>query len=373
LVDKYNLNGSRDESATQANRVLEAISEGMVRDGEPGFWDSSLSNVSEPNRVVCTNPCGEITLEPSEPCNLGHINLAAFVDEKGEVDEEGLKLAHELMTRFLMRATFASVNDPKSREVLDRNRRIGVGHLGVASHLAMRGIPFSAAPTFRRFRHELSGWAETVQNAAESFARELRIPVPVKTRTVAPTGTIAKMPGVSEGIHPIFSRYFIRRIRFSLLDADQRAQLEEMKAKGYRTELCQYDESGNTMVVEIPTKDSLVEAVEKIYDGKSFWVESADEISLYHHLRFQEMYQQLYADNSVSYTVNVDPETYTPEDVASTIRRFGGTLKGATIFPEKSRAQAPYERITREEYEAATAVAVSDGVDEECVNGCPIK
>ena len=54
-----------------------------------------------------------------------------------------------------------------------------------------------------------------VERASQEFARELRIPAPVKTRTVAPTGTIAKMPGVSEGIHPIFSRYFIRRVRFS--------------------------------------------------------------------------------------------------------------------------------------------------------------
>src|SRR5690606_24511188 len=63
--------------------------------------------------------------------------------------------------------------------------------------------------------------ADIVEITAQHFAHQLRIPVPVKTRTVAPTGTIAKMPGVSEGIHPIFSKYFVRRIRFSDIDTDQ--------------------------------------------------------------------------------------------------------------------------------------------------------
>ena len=57
--------------------------------GEPGFWDSSLSNIGEPNPVVCTNPCGEITLEPWEPCNLGHVNLAAFVLDNGATEYAG--------------------------------------------------------------------------------------------------------------------------------------------------------------------------------------------------------------------------------------------------------------------------------------------
>ncbi|WP_431941629.1 ribonucleoside-triphosphate reductase, adenosylcobalamin-dependent [Nocardia grenadensis] len=365
--------GSERANAIDARAVLKAISEGMVHNGEPGIWDSTLSNVGEPNRVVCTNPCGEITLESSEPCNLGHVNLAAFVDEYGQADEDGIERAHELATRFLMRATFANVNDPKSREVLDRNRRIGVGHLGVASFLALIGIPFSKTPS-TMFPHYLDSWAGVVDEAAEKFAHELRIPVPVKKRTVAPTGTIAKMPGVSEGIHPIFSRYFIRRIRFSTVDPSQVAQLEEMKRQGYHVEPCQYAE--NTAVVSIPTKDSLVEAVERIYgpERAEEIVESADELRLFQHLNMQACYQFWWADNSVSYTANVDPETYTPEDVAQTIRDFGGRLKGATIFPAASMPQSPYERITREEYEAATAVAVADGVDEQCSSGgCPIR
>ncbi|AFU20674.1 ribonucleotide reductase [Mycobacterium phage Goose] len=352
-----------------ARNVMQTLSEGAVRNGEPGMWDSSLSNVGEPNRVVCTNPCGEITLEAWEPCNLGHINLAAFVKDNGRVDYIDLIRAHRLMTRFLIRATFSPVGDPKSREVLDRNRRIGVGHLGVASFLAMTGKRYSKAPTDRHFRKVLRELAKEVDQAALQFSHELRIPVPVKKRTVAPTGTIAKMPGVSEGIHPIFAKYFNRRIRFSVGDP----QIEELAAQGYEVEKDLYAQ--NTMVVTIPTKDTLVQEVVDRYgrDAEDL-VESADDLTLNELLAFQALYQQLWADNAVSFTANVDPETYTAADVRQELRRFGGLIKGSTIFPESSMPQAPYERITKAQYEAATAVAVADGVDEECANGaCPIR
>jgi len=359
------------ESAHQMARdVLAAISTGMVNNGEPGFWDSSLSNVGEPNRVVCTNPCGEITLEPWEPCNLGHVNLAAFVDSDGNTDHYGLIKAHQLMTRFLIRATFSEVGDPKSREVLDRNRRIGVGHFGVASYIALTGGRYSEAVLNPVFREMLRSLHTVVKESAASFSHDLRIPVPVKTTTVAPTGTIAKMPGVSEGIHPIFSKFFERRIRFNT-QGDDLAQVDALRDQGYHVEKDLF--APNTLVVTIPTKDSLVAAVEAIW-GHSDHVESAADLTLNEMLAFQAMYQTCWADNAVSFTANVDPERYTADDVAEQIKKFGGLLKGMTCFPEQSFPQSPYTRITKEEYEAAEAKTVEDGVDLECSTGaCPIR
>lgn len=353
--------------------VLQSLAAGMLRDGEPGFWDSSLSNVGEPNIVTSTNPCGEQPLEPFESCNLGHINLAAFVDGNGRYSIEDMVLAHQLMTRFLMRGTYGTVTDPKQKEVQDRNRRIGVGHLGVASFLAMLGVKYSEAPHDDRVIDLLESLASTVDYTAAEFAHDLRIPVPVKTRTVAPTGTIAKMPGVSEGIHPIFSKYFIRRIRFSDVDPDQWNTALGYAAQGYHVEPCQY--APNTTVVAIPTKDSLMEEVETRY-GKlaEDIVQSAADLSLADMLSFQAMYQSLWADNAVSYTANVDPERYTVADVMALLIEFGGQLKGATLFPEMSRPQSPYERLSKEEFEAFEATQIADGVSEECAgSACPVK
>ncbi|AEJ95083.1 ribonucleotide reductase [Mycobacterium phage Gladiator] len=355
----------------RVKRALQALSEGAVRNGEPGMWDSSLSNVGEPNRVVCTNPCGEITLEPWEPCNLGHINLAAFVTEAGKTDYLDLIRAHRLMTRFLIRATFSPVADPKSREVLDRNRRIGVGHLGVASYLALTGRKYSQAPGDKRFTRFLREMAAEVDKAAEDYAHQLRIPVPVKKRTIAPTGTVAKLAGVSEGIHPIFAKYFNRRIRFNKVSDFE--QLMEMYTQGYEIEDDLF--APNTSVVTIPTKDTLVQAVVDLYgrDGEEI-VESADDLTLTQLIAFQALYQTCWADNAVSFTANVEPSVYGPSDVADVLVKFSGLIKGSTLFPEKSFPQAPYERLTKAEYEAAQAKSVSDGIDESCANGaCPIR
>ena len=354
-----------------ASKIMEALSEGAVRNGEPGMWDSSLSNVGEPNKVVCTNPCGEITLEPWEPCNLGHINLAAFVTETGKTDYLGLIQAHRLMTRFLIRATFSEVGDPKSKEVLARNRRIGVGHLGVASYLALTGRRYSQAPADKRFTSFLRELAAEVDSEAEEFSHYLRIPVPVKKRTVAPTGTVAKLAGVSEGIHPIFSKYFNRRIRFNTI-SDFYA-IVELANQGYDIEDDLF--APNTKVVTIPTMDTLVKAVVDLHGSAGEeWVESADDLTLTEMLAFQALYQRCWADNAVSFTANVDPETYTPLDVAEALEKFAGLIKGSTIFPEASFEQAPYERITKQQYEAAAVKAVEDGVDENCTSGaCPIK
>lgn len=364
---------STAKAGTLARNVLTTLAEGAVRNGEPGMWDFSVSNQGEPNEVVCTNPCGEITLEPWEPCNLGHINLAAFVRDNGKVDQLGLLTAHRLMTRFLIRATFSPVGDPKSREVLDRNRRIGVGHLGVASFLALCHRKYSDGPNMPWFRDKLRWLSEVVDKEAEAFAHQLRIPVPVKKRTVAPTGTISKMPGVSEGIHPIFSKYFNRRIRFSDFDQSQRDTVNEYVMDGYEVEADLYAE--NTTVVTIPTQDSLVAQVVELYgpDAEEI-VQSAADLTLNEMLAFQALYQTCWADNAVSFTANVDPQAYTAKDVADMLVKFSGLIKGSTIFPEASYEQAPYERITKQQYEAATTKSVSDGVDEDCANGaCPIK
>jgi adenosylcobalamin-dependent ribonucleoside-triphosphate reductase len=359
-----------------ASEVMDAMTEGMIHNGEPGFWNSDLSNVGEPNEIIATNPCGEIPLEPWENCNLGHVNLAAFVGDDGMVDHAEMERAHELITRFLIRATYGDVTDDKQAAVLARNRRIGVGHLGVASYLAKTGRRYSETPNDWYFRTQLKMLALTVEAAAKTYAHALRIPVPVKTRTVAPTGTIAKLPGVSEGVHPIFAKYFIRRIRFSDVDEDQRATVEKYARTGHVTGPCLY--APETTVVEIPTMDSLMAEVVELFgeDMAETIVQSAADISIRDMLNFQAMYQTYWADNAVSYTVNVDAGKYQPGELADILTEYGPVLKGATIFPEMSMPQSPYERLTKDEYEALSfglPGSISDSIDENCVNGCPVK
>lgn len=362
-----------DERAIHAKCVMLLATEAMLRNGEPGFWNSSLSNEGEPGLVVCTNPCGEIALMPWENCNLGHINLDAFspTEKGGNYDGKGLIRAHQLMTRFLIRATFGDVNDDKQADRLSKNRRIGVGHFGVQGFLAKNGIRYSEAPDNEDVRSLLQGLYQVVRDTARDYAFELRIPEPVKVTTVAPTGTIAKLAGRTEGIHPIFSRYFIRRVRFSLIDPAQRDQALEFAAQGYKVEDDLW--APETVVVEFPTKEALVAEVEDMGYPADI-VESADEISFEDMLKFQALYQTCYADNAVSFTINVLPGSVSVERVQELLGEYLPVLKGTTIFPDLSRPQSPYERMTEAEYELSQNKSIADGVDENCAGGaCPVK
>ncbi|MEU2366238.1 ribonucleoside-triphosphate reductase, adenosylcobalamin-dependent [Streptomyces noursei] len=369
-VDDHFLTAVED-GQEHAVKVMQALAEGALKNGEPGFWNRSLTSVGEVDGTYTTNPCGEATLTPWEPCNLGSVNLGAFVRD-GESDSQGLYDAHRYATRYLIRATFAKVADPKSQEAISKYRRIGVGHLGFADFLFKQGIKYSSAPYNPRVRSDLKFMAQTVDQSAAEYANELRIPVPIKKRVIAPTGTTSKLASVSgEGIHAPFAAYFLRRIRFSDLEPSEKAQVEEYRRKGYKVEPCVY--GATTSVVEIPTMDPLLAAHPELADV----FEHAGELSLVQMLTVQRLYQELWADQAVSYTASVDPEKYGPDDVARVMLGYMPALKGTTIFPEMSRPQTPYERISKERYLYEVAIvgeAVWDtGYDEVCASGaCPI-
>lgn len=355
----------------QAQSVVDLVAEGMLANGEPGLWNAEFTNRGEVQRIRATNPCGEIGLEEWEACNLGHLNLQSFVTD-GVFNLTDASEAVRLLTRFLIRSTYGDMLDPKQKEVQDRNRRIGVGIFGYAGMCALMGIKYSASWHNSRIRNILTTLKMIVDDEALRYAKQLRIPVPIKTTTVAPTGTIAKMPGATEGIHPIYSRYFLRRIRFSTIKPEEVEQFVELVAQGYEWEVAINEP--NTRIIVIPTKERLVEEVEAL-GLNPLIVESADELTLSDMLAVQEMVQFLWADNAVSYTANIAPGKYTQDDLSALLVDYIEELKGTTVFPDLTRPQSPYERITSAEYEALVGPkVVADSVDEECATGaCPVR
>jgi ribonucleoside-triphosphate reductase len=212
-----------------------------------------------------------------------------------------------------------------------------------------------------------------VRQEARDYAFQLRIPEPVKVTTVAPTGTIAKLPGVSEGIHPIYARYFERRVRFSKRDPEQRAQIEKFEEQGFLVEEDVYDKSGKTAVVVFPTQDPLVVQVKAMGLPESV-VQSADELSVTQMLGVQRLYQKHWADNAVSYTVNIAPYIINASGLADILEEYLPDLKGTTLMVDASRPQAPYTRITKAEFDSAMAKTIEDSIDESCAQGaCPVR
>lgn len=357
-----------------ARKVYNAAISGMLENGEPGFWNYSLANHGELAEIVCTNPCGEIGLREWEACILGHINLDAFAPTSSrlETDYAGMIEAHKLMTRFLIRASFGDKADPKQQEMVNRNRRIGVGHFGVAGFLNKLGIKYSQAPKDEFFPELLRELKKTVKAEAADYAFKLRIAAPVANTTMAPTGSIAKLVGATEGPQPPYAKYYYRRIQFSTINHPEK--IEEYLAAGYDVEDSVY--SANTKVVKSIVKELLVQQVEDLgYDADEI-VESQDELSLEEMLSFQEMYQTNYVDNSISYTANIPEGKYTVKELANIIKPFLTKLKGTTIMVDGTRPQAPYERLTKEQYLSLSGPkSVEDSTDEDCAKGgaCPIR
>tara|TARA_R110000824_G_scaffold21303_1_gene79525 strand:+ start:767 stop:2731 length:1965 start_codon:yes stop_codon:yes gene_type:complete len=329
----------------------------MLANGEPGFFNSSLASVGERGDVRCTNPCGEIALEEWESCNLGHVNLSGMgMDGPTEVDA----MPFVLMARFLVRATFVELLDEKQAAVERRNRRVGVGILGFQEWLVQNGVRYSEVNESAAAQWALEHYAAAATKAADRYADSLDIPRPVKHTTVAPTGTVAKLAGVSEGIHPIYSRYFVRRVRY----AEGDAALAELVAQGYETEPCIYNP--HTTVVLFHVRDAILDV------GNADLVEQADELTVAEKLSVQEAVQRLYADNAVSYTVNMSEST-TPEELFTGLAEYLPRLKGTTVFPFNSRAQSPYTEITEAEYAAAVDHGVAQAFDECATGACPIR
>lgn len=347
-----------------ANRVLHEASTAMYKNGEPGFWNSSLAADGEVDPPFTPNPCGEIAMPMWDVCNLGHINLAAFAG-----NDDAARDAFRLMARFLIRATFGDILNPHQREVVARNRRIGVGFFGYADWLAFQNVRFSESHHREEIRAKLRSFRQTCQNEARSYARLLRIPEPIKTTCIAPTGTISNLPGVTSGCQPVFARYFKRRVRY----AENDDNLKSLTAKGYEIETSRNEP--NTKIVVFYCKDPLVDRCEKRGIDVNV-IEEQSEISLSDHLAVQSMLQKEYADNAISYTINVNPRKLKAKDVEATLRVHLPHLKGTTLMPEASREQMPFERITQEEYDEAAlrGQAMVSDAERECQNGaCPIK
>jgi ribonucleoside-triphosphate reductase (thioredoxin) len=351
----------------QAKSVHAAVVKGMLTNGEPGYWNSSLSQKGEVGEVQATNPCGEIALEAWENCNLGHVNMDWFAGKTVTELEE----AHQLMTRFLIRATYGDVNDDGQRAKLAINRRIGVGHLGVQGFWAKNGVKYSDIPM--RAPAQLKHLYSVVRAEARDYAFKLRIAEPVKVTALAPTGSVSKLAGATESAQAIHSRYFEQRIRFSKRDEAQFATVMQAMSKGFTVEDDIYDQSGMTAVVVYPTENLLLSQVRQLGLPEDV-VQSQDELTVAEMLAVQETYQRHYADNAVSYTVNIQEGSVSEEELAYALQKYLPNLKGTTVMVDASRPQSPYTRITKEQYESAVAVTIADDTDEECKQGsCPVR
>ncbi len=286
-----------------------------LRTAEPGF----SFNFFEKENETLRNACTEVTSEDdSDVCNLGSLNFAR-IDDLNQLQE-----VVALATKFLLCGTLrAQLPYDKVYKVREKNRRLGLGLMGLHEWLIQRGGRYETTPELHRW---LKVYEAESDKIARDFADHLSISRPVAVRAVAPTGTIGILGGTSTGIEPIFAVAYKRRY---------------LKNKRWHY---QY------------VVDSAAQEMIEIYDIKPDKIESALDLAgdYERRLNFQANVQE-YVDMAISSTINLpswDTENNNEDGVekfTKTLAKYAHRLRGFTCFPDGCRGGQPLTSVSYEE------------------------
>lgn len=313
---------------------------------EPGmlFWDRinnwNLLSCDDEFEYAGTNPCAEEPLPAGGSCLLGSINLAEFACDTG-FDFESFK--HCVKSSVIALNEVLDEGLPlhplkEQRESVYDWRQIGLGIFGLADLLIKLGIKYGspeaidlcdmightmadmAIKTSAVLAKEYGVYPKYKPEAVEQSAfysknalgetKELVESFGLRNSqllTIAPTGSLSTMLGVSGGIEPIFANYYTRKTE-SLKGHDEYYKVYTPIVKEYMDKHGLKDDS------ELP--DYFVTAQTLDYKNRIY---------------MQSVWQS-HIDASISSTVNV-PNDFTVEQVEGLyMTAWDAGLKGVTIF-----------------------------------------
>ena len=287
-----------------------------LRSAEPGFSFNFMENENETLRNACTEVCSS---DDSDVCNLGSINLGRI--------ESIWELAHvvELATKFLICGTLrAELPYQKVYQVREKNRRLGLGLMGMHEWLIKQGEKYEVTTNLHRWLSVYKGISDKV---SREFADELSVSRPVANRAIAPTGSISILSGTSSGIEPIFAVAYKRR---------------------YLT--------GGTRWKYQYVVDSAAQELIDLYGVDPESIESALDLAedYERRIKFQADVQD-YVDMSISSTINL-PAWGSKNNNEDTVKNFSDTLasyahrlRGFTAYPDGCRGGQPLSVVSYSE------------------------
>lgn len=246
--------GFKVEKKIDARELMDEIVKSAHGWAEPGviFWSTMKRNSNSEyfHPLLGTNPCSEIGLPAYGACNLAAINLYKFVKnpftEHAYFDFEEFKKAVRLGVRFLdavIDYADAANKYPleAQRETENRERRLGLGIMGLADMFLALCLKYDSEEAVEFAEKVFTVMRDTAYDESVNLAIEKgpfpafdwegysqsefikRLPRHLKERirkhgirnvallTIAPTGSIGTMAGVSTGIEPIFQVKYYRR------------------------------------------------------------------------------------------------------------------------------------------------------------------
>jgi ribonucleoside-diphosphate reductase alpha chain len=346
--EDYDLIDPRDGStrgSLSAPEVFSLLVRKAWQSGDPGIVFLDRINRDNPTpalgAIESTNPCGEQPLLPYEACNLGSINLAVFHDPAAQdgIDWAALAETVHLAVRFLDNVIDASRYPLEQiTEMVQANRKIGLGVMGFADLLYLLRIPYDSTEALNLAEKLMEAVQVEARSASKTLAAERgAFPAyPESTyakrnlgpyrnataTTIAPTGTLSIIAGCSSGIEPLFALSFARHV----MDGEK---LVEANAH-FVTALREAGAYSDALMEEVTRKGSIAhigmlpEALREVFV-------TAMDIEPHWHLKMQAAFQK-YTDNAVSKTVNL-PNSATQEEIRDIYwLAYELGCKGVTVY-----------------------------------------
>jgi ribonucleoside-diphosphate reductase alpha chain len=337
-LDMTNISVNYDDAALvgglENNPVFIKNVKQALQTAEPGF----SFNFGNKQNETLRNACTEVTSEDdSDVCNLGSINLGNISDL------EQFKAVVELASKFLVCGTLrADLPYEKVYKVREKNRRLGLGLMGIHEWLLQRGKQYEVDD-------ELKQWLAVYEAESERSANEhcdrFYISRPVAYRAIAPTGSIGILAGTTTGIEPLFAVAYKRRF------------LTEGTKWKYQYVV---DGSAQTLIDQYGVNPEKIESALDLAENYE------------RRIKFQADIQD-YVDMSISSTINL-PAWGTEKNNESQVQSFTNVLakyaprlRGFTCYPDGSRGGQPLTAVPYKE-----AVAHKDAVYDEIIDVCSL-
>lgn len=270
--------------------------------------------------VIGYNPCCEQSLANHEVCCLAELYLPNI-----KTKEELYKCTTYLY-RICKHSLALSFADSKETEdIVHKNMRMGVGVTGYLQATEEQ-------------RSWLKGCYEYIREVDKKYSIEKAWPQSRKICSVKPSGSLSLLGGVTSGVHPGFSQYYIRRIRI----ASESALIPLAKKHGYPVEYVKnFDGSVDhtTQIVSFPTA---------LPEGTIL----AENTTAVQQLEYVKRLQTEWSDNAVSVTVYYRKQEL-PVIKDWLRQNYNNSVKSVSFLLHSDHGflQAPLEAITKAQYD----------------------
>ena len=276
------------------------------------------------DRQIGMNPCGEIYLRPKQFCNLTSIVIRP--KDTIETLKRKMELATLLGTYQSTLTNFGYLSK-KWKENCEAERLLGVSLTGYYDNPIIRDD--KVLDTLK---------ADSVETN-KKYAKRFGINSSTAITCVKPHGNSGQLLGVGSGMHPWYAPYFIRRVRIS--HTDTLLQMARDQSVPCLPEVGQSESGATTFVLEFPVKAP---------EGAIF----KDEVSALDLMKEWKRLKEHFVEHNPSATIYVGPDEWIA--VGNFVYENWDWIGGLSFLPRSEHVYqlAPYEAITKEEYEKRT-------------------